>query len=312
MRHIPNMSDFLLDLHPSLAHQGFVKIRTEPTGMLAVFIKPYAYDLGTSLRKQSLNSGYNFLQLILTSFNSYCTNTMFVSLFSNAFRKAISETMINVIPRIAIGVIYYIISSAIVLANQNGRIVPSGIVTMHANGQKIGEYRAEAPLPFNTLLSCQKDCAANLSDVNFVAQDKTWFEVKTSENAKDLFVKKGTILFNLTAVDQSLSFSSPEGTLKFVRIIAYRSFETTGVKGYLTVAQDGGSQLCLVEGRAAFINSAGDEKIIESGECLEYATPRMLFKVTTIGAAAVSLAAMSVVWAQFIEDDTKIASKSKP
>jgi hypothetical protein len=36
------MSDFLLDLHQSLAHQGFVKILDRATGMPAVFTKPYA------------------------------------------------------------------------------------------------------------------------------------------------------------------------------------------------------------------------------------------------------------------------------
>jgi hypothetical protein len=53
------MSDFLLDLHQSLAHQGFVKILDRATGMPAVFTKPYAYDLGTSLREKSLILGFN-------------------------------------------------------------------------------------------------------------------------------------------------------------------------------------------------------------------------------------------------------------
>jgi hypothetical protein len=53
------MSDFLLDLHQSLAHQDFAKILNIATGMLAVFAKPYAYDLGTSLREKSLILGYN-------------------------------------------------------------------------------------------------------------------------------------------------------------------------------------------------------------------------------------------------------------
>jgi hypothetical protein len=34
------MSDFFLDLHPSLAHQGFVKIRTEPRVCLRFSQRP--------------------------------------------------------------------------------------------------------------------------------------------------------------------------------------------------------------------------------------------------------------------------------
>ena len=39
---IPKLSDFLLDLNRSLAHQGFAKILDITTGMPAVFAKPYA------------------------------------------------------------------------------------------------------------------------------------------------------------------------------------------------------------------------------------------------------------------------------
>jgi len=38
----PKLSDFLLDLHRSLAHQGFAKILDISTGMPAVFANPYA------------------------------------------------------------------------------------------------------------------------------------------------------------------------------------------------------------------------------------------------------------------------------
>jgi hypothetical protein len=51
------MSDFLLNPHHSLAHQGFVKILDSATAMPAVFAKPYAYDRGTAPDKKSLMSG---------------------------------------------------------------------------------------------------------------------------------------------------------------------------------------------------------------------------------------------------------------
>jgi len=38
----PKLSDFLLDLHRSLAHKGFAKILDISTGMPAVFANPYA------------------------------------------------------------------------------------------------------------------------------------------------------------------------------------------------------------------------------------------------------------------------------
>ncbi len=60
----PKLSDFLLDLHRSLAHQGFAKILDIATGMPAVFVPPQAglhQDPGTSLPQKSLNLGYRDL-----------------------------------------------------------------------------------------------------------------------------------------------------------------------------------------------------------------------------------------------------------
>jgi hypothetical protein len=39
---LPKLSDFLLDLHRSLAHQGSAKILDISTGTVAVFANPYA------------------------------------------------------------------------------------------------------------------------------------------------------------------------------------------------------------------------------------------------------------------------------
>jgi hypothetical protein len=42
MNPLPKLSDFLLDLHQSLAHQGFAKILDISMGMPVVFANPYA------------------------------------------------------------------------------------------------------------------------------------------------------------------------------------------------------------------------------------------------------------------------------
>jgi len=41
-KHNPKLSDFLLDLHRSLAHRGFAKILDIAIGMPSVFANPYA------------------------------------------------------------------------------------------------------------------------------------------------------------------------------------------------------------------------------------------------------------------------------
>ena len=54
--------DFYLDLHQSLADQGFAKSLDRSTGLPMFFANPAVaglhQDLGTALRDKSLNSGF--------------------------------------------------------------------------------------------------------------------------------------------------------------------------------------------------------------------------------------------------------------
>jgi hypothetical protein len=53
MNPLPKLSDFLLDLHQSLSHQGFAKILDISMGMPVGSQTPMHQDLCTSLRKKS-------------------------------------------------------------------------------------------------------------------------------------------------------------------------------------------------------------------------------------------------------------------
>ena len=55
----PKLSDFLFDLHRSLAQQGLQKSSTYPWVCLCFLRTLLHQDLGTSLRNKSLNLGYN-------------------------------------------------------------------------------------------------------------------------------------------------------------------------------------------------------------------------------------------------------------
>jgi hypothetical protein len=53
----PKLSDFLLDLHRPLAHQGSAKILDISMGMPVVFANPYASRFQHISSQKSLNSG---------------------------------------------------------------------------------------------------------------------------------------------------------------------------------------------------------------------------------------------------------------
>jgi len=53
----PKLSVFLLNLHQSLAHQGLAKVSTYPLVCLRFSQTLLHQDLGTFLRKESLNLG---------------------------------------------------------------------------------------------------------------------------------------------------------------------------------------------------------------------------------------------------------------
>lgn len=145
-----------------------------------------------------------------------------------------------------------------------GRIIPTGKVYMIKDGQTIGSYSSEAPLPENTLLKTQGDSAIKLPDLYLVAVDKSQFAISNADTSREWRVKEGTVYFALSKLPQALVFTTPEGFVTVQQVILNASTEKSTLKGYAAVSEKG-SEIGVIEGGSLLISTADGDKLVKAG-----------------------------------------------
>ncbi|HEA69472.1 MAG TPA: hypothetical protein ENI07_22060 [Desulfobacterales bacterium] len=145
-----------------------------------------------------------------------------------------------------------------------GRIIPMGKVYMIKDGQTIGSYSSEAPLPENILLKTEGDCAVKLTDLYLVAVDKSQFAISNADTSRELRVKEGTVYFALSKLPQALVFTTPEGFVTVQQVILNASTEKSTLKGYVSVSKKG-SEIGVIEGGSLLISTADGDKLVTAG-----------------------------------------------
>ena len=145
-----------------------------------------------------------------------------------------------------------------------GRIIPMGKVYMLKDGKTIGSYSSEAPLPENTLLKTEGDCAVKLSDLYLVAADKSQFAISNADTSRELRVKGGTVYFALSKLPQPMVFTTPEGFVTAQQVILNASTEKSILKGYVAVSEKG-SEIGVIEGGSLLISTADGDQLVKAG-----------------------------------------------
>jgi hypothetical protein len=153
----------------------------------------------------------------------------------------------------------------------SGRILPKGKVTLFQGTQKVGEFRSEAPLPEDTLLSVQGECGVKLSHLYLVAVDQSLFSITTNNSSRTLFVQKGTVYFALSSTPYSLIFRTPAGAVTTNDIMLNASSGNRLLKGYVYV-EEGITRVGVLEGGSMLVTATDDKpQLVSSGQELRLA-----------------------------------------
>jgi hypothetical protein len=152
-----------------------------------------------------------------------------------------------------------------------GRIMPKGKVILFHGNQKVGEFRSEAPLPENTLLSVQGECSVKLSHLYLVAIDQSLFSITTNNSSRTLFVQKGTVYFALSSTPYTLVFQTPDGVITTNEVIMKASSANRLLKGYVYV-EEGITRVGVLEGGSMLVTVADDKpQVVTAGHELRLA-----------------------------------------
>jgi hypothetical protein len=152
-----------------------------------------------------------------------------------------------------------------------GRILPKGKVTLFHGNQRVGEFRSEAPLPEDTLLSVQGECGVKLSHLYLVALDQSLFSITTQNSSRILFVQKGTVYFALSSMPYPLVFQTPDGLISTNEVMLKASSTNRLLKGYVYV-EEGITRVGVLEGGSMLVTVADDKpQVVASGQELRLA-----------------------------------------
>jgi hypothetical protein len=146
-----------------------------------------------------------------------------------------------------------------------GRILPTKKVSFFNDGKKVGQYTAEAPLPWNTLVKCEGRTAVRMDQMYVVFEDGSSFIMSQSGNGETLDLKTGTAYFTLKSLPEGLTFGTPQAAVVTEGMILNAATDNQLLKGYVKVDKST-SELGVVEGGRLMVRTADGQQTIKSGQ----------------------------------------------
>jgi hypothetical protein len=146
-----------------------------------------------------------------------------------------------------------------------GRILPTKKVNFFTDGKNVGQYTAEAPLPWDTLVKCDGRTAVRMDKMYVVFEDGSSFTVSRAGGFETLDLKTGTAYFALKTLPEGLTFDTPQAAVVTEMMALNAATGDQLLKGYVKTGKDE-SELGVLEGGSLTVRTAGGQKTINSGQ----------------------------------------------
>ena len=146
-----------------------------------------------------------------------------------------------------------------------GRILPTQKVTFFSDGQKVAQYTAEAPLPWDTLVKCEGRTGVRINEMALVFEDGSSFMVSRTEIGNEVNIKSGTAYFAFAALPEGLTFVAPQGFVVPEIMMLNASTGNQMLKGYVKVDKSA-SEVGVLEGGKLIVRTADGKHTINTGQ----------------------------------------------
>jgi hypothetical protein len=147
------------------------------------------------------------------------------------------------------------------------RIIPSSKVGIFDGEKKIGEISNEAPLPQGKILSSKDKFGVKLDGIYLVATENTKVAVSPIDGGQDIFVQSGMVYFSLSAIKNTLTFSTPQDSVTVQNAVIQASTTTPMIRGYVSYENDQ-MEVAVLEGGQLMVVNANGQQMIEPGRKL--------------------------------------------
>jgi hypothetical protein len=183
----------------------------------------------------------------------------------------------------------------------SARITPSGTVSIIENGQVVGQFSQETPLPEGSLLRCEDKCTINMGDTYMVVDPGTEFSVTPGAESTALYVKTGTVYYSINESSNPIQITTPSGDATtgdlrmtenelrgYVRVSGNET-EIGVIGGGTMMLQTASGDMAVTPGNAVTIASIGSETSgAAAGETGGGLTRNQKIALGVAGAAAVA------------------------
>ena len=146
-----------------------------------------------------------------------------------------------------------------------GRILPTKKVSFYNEGEKVGQYTAEAPLPWGTLVKCEGRTAVRMNQMYVVFEDGSSFILSRSGGGQTLDLKTGTAYFALKTLPEGLIFDTPQAPVVTEMMALNAATGDQLLKGYVK-AGESESELGVLEGGRLMVRTSDGQHTINSGQ----------------------------------------------
>jgi hypothetical protein len=146
-----------------------------------------------------------------------------------------------------------------------GRILPTKKVSFFTDGKKVGQYTAEAPLPWNTLVKCDGRAAVRMEHMIVVFENGSSFVLSRTGNGDTLDLKTGTAYFTLKTLPEGLTFGTPQAPVVTEMMVLNAATGDQLLKGYVKAGKSE-SELGVLEGGSLMVRTADGQQTIKSGQ----------------------------------------------
>jgi hypothetical protein len=161
-----------------------------------------------------------------------------------------------------IAIVSFVFATVGFAANVNSaRIIPKGTVSIIEDGNVVGEFSNEAPLPEGSLLKCDGQCAVKMDDAYMVAEPDTVFSVSPMANPNELSVQEGTVYFSVDESSRPMQFDTPAGVVT----TRETSLTDSELRGYVRVVRNE-AEVGVIGGGTMIVDTPSGEMAILPGE----------------------------------------------
>jgi len=158
-----------------------------------------------------------------------------------------------------------------------GGFLPTKKISFFNDGKKVGQFTAEAPLPWDTLVKCEGQTAVRMEHMIVVFEDGSSFTVSRTGNGDTLDLKTGIAYFTLKTLPEGLTFGTPQADVVTEMMVLNAATGDQLLKGYVKVGKSE-SELGVLEGGRLTVRTADGLQTINSGQ-------RIILAQATLGGA---------------------------